>query len=207
MDQKPIPDIVVGRLPTYLRALQHMTEKGQSVTSSQELSENLGISAAQIRKDLSQFGEFGKQGKGYSIPFLVTKLRAILKVDRVWDTVIVGAGNLGRAIANYQGFINHGFRVKMIFDNDPNRIGTKIEGFTVQDVSQLVPLLQQHQVKIAILTVPAVSAQVVTNNLVRAGVRAILTYAPITLNVPPTVHVQYVDPVIYLQKMTYYVED
>lgn len=205
--EKTIPDIIVGRLPVYLQALEHMRSQGSDTTSSQELGSIIGISAAQIRKDLSQFGEFGKQGKGYSIPFLVAKLRAILKVNRVWDTVIVGAGNLGRAIANYQEFINHGFRVKMIFDNDPHRIGTKIEGFTVQDASLLVSILQQHQVKIAMLTVPAASAQEVTNNLVRAGIRAILTYAPIRLTVPPTVHVQYVDPVVYLQKMTYYLED
>ena len=204
--EKSIPDIIVGRLPIYLQALEHMHINGSDTTSSQELGEAIGISAAQIRKDLSQFGEFGKQGKGYSIPYLVDQLRAILKVDRIWETAVVGAGNLGRAIANYQGFINHGFRVAMIFDNDPQRIGTKIEGFTVQDMSQLIPIILQVGIKIAMLTVPASSAQVVTDNLVKAGIRAILTYAPITLSVPSFVHVQYVDPVIYLQKMTYYLE-
>ncbi|MBE0695709.1 MAG: redox-sensing transcriptional repressor Rex [Anaerolineaceae bacterium] len=204
--EKIIPDIIVSRLPIYLQALEHMHIQGSHTTSSQELGELIGISAAQIRKDLSQFGEFGKQGKGYSIPYLVDQLRAILKVNRIWETAVIGAGNLGRAIANYQGFVNHGFRVAMIFDNDPHRIGTKIENFTVQDTAQLIPVIKREQIKIAMLTVPASSAQGVTDNLVKAGIRALLTYAPITLSVPAFVHVQYVDPVIYLQKMTYYLE-
>lgn len=200
-----IPGIIVGRLPIYLQALEHMQNEGIQTTSSQELGEVIGISAAQIRKDLSQFGEFGKQGKGYSIPYLVEQLRSILKVDRIWDIAIIGAGNLGRAIAHYQSFINHGFRIAMIFDNDPERIGTQINEFTVQDMSEFVPIIQQAGIRIAILTVPASSAQAVTNDLVRAGIKAILNYAPITLSVPPDVRVQNVDPVIYLQKMTYYI--
>jgi redox-sensing transcriptional repressor len=205
--EKQIPDIIVGRLPIYLQALEHMHGQGTKTTSSQDLGKAIGISAAQIRKDLSQFGEFGKQGKGYSIPYLVDQLRAILKVNRVWDTVIVGAGNLGRAIANYQAFINHGFRVAMIFDNDPQRIGSQIEDFPVQDMHNLIPLVKKARIKIGMLTVPATSAQAVSGSLVEAGVKAILNYAPITLSVPPDVYVEYVDPVIYLQKMTYYLED
>lgn len=205
--EKQIPDIIVSRLPIYLQALEHMQAQGAHTTSSQELGEVIGISAAQIRKDLSQFGEFGKQGKGYNIPFLVEQLRSILKVNRVWETVLIGAGNLGRAIAHYQAFVNHGFRVAMIFDNDPARIGTNIQEFTVQDMADLVTLVKQAGIKIAMVTVPAASAQAVAGNLVKAGIRAILNYAPITLSVPPDVHVQYVDPVIYLQKMTYYLEE
>lgn len=201
-----IPEIIVGRLPVYLQALEHMQSQGILTTSSQELGEVIDISAAQIRKDLSQFGEFGKQGKGYHIPYLVEQLRAILHVDRVWDMVIVGAGNLGRAIANYQGFINHGFRVAMIFDNAPDRIGTKVADITVQDAANLISTVQSVGIRVAMLTVPASAAQVVTNDLVKAGIKSILNYAPITLAVPPDVHVQYVDPVIYLQRMTYYIE-
>src|SRR5512141_1193737 len=107
MNAEKIPDIIIGRLPVYLRALQRLSDKGIQTTSSQELGEIIGISAAQIRKDLSQFGEFGKQGRGYSVSYLVDQLRAILKVDRIWDMAVVGAGNLGRAIAHYQSFINH----------------------------------------------------------------------------------------------------
>ncbi len=201
-----IPEIIVGRLPVYLQALEHLLNQGMLTTSSQELGEIIGISAAQIRKDLSQFGEFGKQGKGYSIPYLVEQLRAILKVDRVWDMVVIGAGNLGHAIAHYQGFINHGFRVAMIFDNDPERIGTQVSNINVQDTTDMIPLIQKAGIKVAMLTVPATAAQLVTDDLVKAGIKSILNYAPITLSVPQDVHVQYVDPVIYLQKMTYYLE-
>lgn len=201
-----VPGIIVGRLPIYLQALEHMQRKGIQSTSSQELGEYIGISAAQIRKDLSQFGEFGKQGKGYSVEYLIEQLKSILKVDRVWDMVVIGAGNLGRAIANYSDFQKHGFRVAMIFDNDPQRIGEKIENFVVQDMENLVPLVQQAGIKIAMLTVPPSAAQSVTDSLVQAGIKSILNYAPISLNVPPGVHVQHVDPVIYLQRMAYYLE-
>jgi redox-sensing transcriptional repressor len=201
-----IPGIIVGRLPIYLQALEHMQRHGILTTSSQELGDLIGISAAQIRKDLSQFGEFGKQGKGYSISFLVEQLRGILKVNRIWDIAIIGAGNLGRAIAHYQSFINHGFRIAMIFDNDPERIGDQIQEFTVQDMEEFVPLIHQAGIRVAVLTVPASAAQSVTNDLIKAGIKAILNYAPITLSVPDDVRVQNVDPVIYLQKMTYYLE-
>lgn len=206
MEKISIPGIVVGRLPIYLQALEHMRAQGILTTSSQELGEVIGISAAQIRKDLSQFGEFGKQGKGYSISYLVEQLRGILKVDRVWDVAVIGAGNLGHAITRYQAFVNHGFRVAMIFDNDPNRINTRIENFVIQDMDNLIELIQQARIKIAMLTVPASAAQTVTDDLVKAGIKAILNYAPLTLSVPEDVHVQNVDPVIYLQRMTYYIE-
>jgi redox-sensing transcriptional repressor len=199
-----IPEIIVGRLPVYLQALEHMLNQGVLTTSSQELGEMIGISAAQIRKDLSQFGEFGKQGKGYSVPYLVEQLRSILKVDRVWEMIVVGAGNLGHAIAHYQGFVNHGFRVSMIFDNSPERVGTNVSTITVQDSANLVSAVQNAGIKVAMLTVPASQAQSVADQLIKAGIKCILNYAPITLSVPPDVHVQYVDPVIYLQKMTYY---
>jgi redox-sensing transcriptional repressor len=206
MENTTIPEIIVGRLPIYLQALQHMQREGIESTSSQELGEYIGISAAQIRKDLSQFGEFGKQGKGYSVEYLVEQLRLILKVDRVWDMVVIGAGNLGHAIARYADFSKHGFRVAMIFDNDPRRVGTRIEEFVVQDMAEMVPLVQQARLKIAMLTVPASEAQAVTDALVQAGIKSILNYAPISLSVPVDVHVQNVDPVIYLQRMAYYLE-
>ncbi|MBU2611193.1 MAG: redox-sensing transcriptional repressor Rex, partial [Chloroflexi bacterium] len=115
MVTKNIPNIIVSRLPVYLRALNNMQTQGQQTTSSQELGEFVSVSAAQIRKDLSQFGEFGKQGTGYNIAFLIKKLGEILKVDRVWDVAVIGMGDMGRAIARYQGFTNRGFRVAMVF--------------------------------------------------------------------------------------------
>jgi redox-sensing transcriptional repressor len=206
MEQSSTPDIVVGRLPLYLRALHHMAQEGRKVTSSQELGERLGISAAQIRKDLSQFGEFGKQGTGYDIEFLVGQLRQILKVDRVWDVVVVGAGDIGSAVARYQGFTDRGFRVTMVFDSDPAKVGAQVGPFTVQDSSRMIEAIQDEGVRVAMLAVPASQAQAVTDLLVKAGVCAILNYAPINLTVPEGVRVQYTDPVTHLQRMTYYIE-
>jgi redox-sensing transcriptional repressor len=204
MNVEKIPDIIIGRLPIYLRALQRMSEKGMKTTSSQELGEHVGISAAQIRKDISQFGEFGKQGTGYSIQFLMDKLREILKVDRLWDVVIVGAGDMGRALAHFQGFSNRGFHILMVFDNDKNKIGQKIGEFSIEDAANLVEKIKASGVKVAMLTVPASAAQDIADKLVQAGIKAILNYAPISLNVPDGVKVQYIDPSTHLQRMTYY---
>lgn len=203
-EEKVIPDIIVGRLPLYLRALQSMKNEGRQITSSQELGERLGISAAQIRKDLSQFGEFGKQGTGYAIDFLCTEIQKILKVDRVWDMAVVGAGDIGEAVARYQGFTNRGFRVAMVFDNDPTKVGTQKGDFVVQDSAGLAEKIREAGIKIAMIAVPASQAQEVADNLVEAGVGAILNYAPVSLTVPPEVRLQHIDPAIHLQRMTYY---
>ena len=206
MNAERIPDIIIGRLPVYLRALQRLSSKGIQTTSSQELGEIVGISAAQIRKDISQFGEFGKQGTGYSIPFLVERLQDILKVDRVWDVIVIGMGDIGHALARYNGFSNRGFRVTMVFDNDPVKIGQKVGEFEIYDTSTLAEKVKQNKVKIAMLTVPAPAAQEITDQLVKAGIKAILNYAPINLTVPGNVRVQYIDPVAHLQRMTYYLD-
>jgi redox-sensing transcriptional repressor len=204
MTPNEIPDIVVGRLPLYLRALQRMEAEGRQVTSSQELGERLGISAAQIRKDLSQFGEFGKQGTGYSIDYLSEQLRRILNVDRDWNIAVVGAGEIGSALVRYRGFANRGFCVVMIFDNAPEKIGAQIGDFVVQDIANLEEAIRKENVKIAMLAVPAAAAQEVTDHLVKAGIKSILNYAPLSITVPPEVRVQYIDPSVHLQRMTYY---
>lgn len=206
MEDKIVPNIVVGRLPLYLRTLQLMSQEGRRVTSSQELGEKLGISAAQIRKDLSQFGEFGKQGTGYNIDFLTDKLRHILQVNKVWDVAIVGIGDVGHALARYQGFTNRGFRIVMLFDNSPAKIGKHVDDFIVQDISSMVTQIRDANVQIAMLSVPVDQAQMVTNLLVDAGVKSILNYAPINITVVSGVRVQYIDPVLHLQRMTYYLE-
>ena len=206
MNANRIPDIIIGRLPVYLRALQQLSEKGMLTTSSQELGEIIGISAAQIRKDISQFGEFGKQGTGYSIPFLIERLRDILKVDRVWEVVIVGMGDIGHALARYNGFANRGFHISMVFDNDPQKVGQKVGEYEVFDTATLIEKVKQYKIKVAMLTVPASSAQEIADLLVKAGIKAILNYAPISLNVPPGVRVQHTDPVTHLQRMTYYLD-
>jgi redox-sensing transcriptional repressor len=206
MNKREIPDIIVSRLPVYLRALRRMQAQGQQTTSSQELGEQVGISAAQIRKDLSQFGEFGKQGTGYNIAFLVTKLREILQVEHVWDVALVGMGDMGHALARYQGFSDRGFRVAMVFDSDPVKIGRRAGEFVIRDAGEMVQAIREAGIKVAMVCVPASIAQEVTNQLVEAGVRAILNYAPISLSVPTGVRVQYLDPSIGLQRMTYYLE-
>jgi len=206
MNADKIPDIIIGRLPVYLRALQRMAENGMKTTSSQELGERVGISAAQIRKDVSQFGEFGKQGTGYSISFLIDKLREILNVNRMWDVAIIGAGDMGHALARYQGFTNRGFRVVMIFDNDPAKVGQKVGDFTIEDIAKLVDRIRSAKIKMAMITVPASAAQAVADKLIQAGVKAILNYAPISINVPDNVHVQHIDPATHLQRMTYYLD-
>lgn len=202
-----IPDIVIGRLPIYLRALTHMAEEGdKTTTSSHELGEKLGISSAQIRKDLSHFGEFGKQGTGYHIKYLLEQLRQILHLEREWRVVLVGAGYIGHALAHYQGFQYRGFAIKWIFDNDPDKIGRVMNDLKVRDVSRMAALIKREGVRIAILAVPTAAAQDTTDLLVDAGIKSILSYAPINLNVPPDVQVLYSDPVVELQRMTYYLE-
>ncbi len=204
MDKTDIPDIVVGRLPIYLRALSRMMAEGARVTSSQELGKKLGISSAQIRKDLSHFGEFGKQGTGYHIDFLIKKLREILKVDREWEVALVGVGDLGRALAHYAGFGNRGFRITLVFDADPAKIGTQLNRFEIYDVARAGSMIKERGLKLAMVAVPAEHAQKVADELVQAGVRGILNYAPINLVVPEGVRVQYIDPVTHLQRMTFY---
>lgn len=201
-----IPDIVIHRLPVYLRALDLMAVEGQSITSSQELGEKLGISSAQIRKDLSHFGEFGKQGTGYDVAYLRDQLQRILQVDEPWPVAVMGAGDLGTALAKYGGFTDRGFRVAAIFDVAPEKIGNRIRDLVVEDQGRLAERFQELGIQIAIVAVPASVAQGVADQLVEAGVRAILNYAPITLSVPPDVCIEYIDPVIGLQSMTYYLK-
>jgi redox-sensing transcriptional repressor len=204
MPSKSIPDIVVARLPLYLRALSEMQQQGKRFTSSQELGGWLGIGSAQIRKDLSHFGEFGKQGMGYSVEELQRRLRQILNIDAEWPIVIVGAGHIGRAVANYTGFSRRGFRVKAVFDNNDAVVGERIGEFTVQPLAELCTFVREAGVRVAMISVPAAVAQDVCDLLVAADIAAILNYAPISLNVPAGVRVENIDPVLHLQHMTYY---
>lgn len=199
-----IPDIVISRLPIYLRALERLAQEGHEVTSSLELGKRLGISSAQIRKDLSHFGGFGKQGTGYRIAFLSEQLRQVLKIEHEWEVALVGAGDLGNAIAHYKGFADRGFHIACIFDSDPSKIGKKINSFTIMPVDDIPRVIAARGIKIAMIAVPAEAAQGVADTLMSVGVKAILNYAPINLKTPSDVHVQYIDPVIHLQRMTFY---
>jgi redox-sensing transcriptional repressor len=203
-ETKPVPDIVIGRLPIYLRALNYLLAEGQTITASKDLAQRLGISSAQIRKDLSHFGEFGKQGMGYDIAHLRKQLRSILKADRVWNMALIGAGDLGHAIAHYAGWEGKGFRIICVFDNNPQKIGRNLGRFQICDIATLSERVKELDVEIAIVAVPAQAAQSVVDRLVEVGIGAILNYAPITVKVPEGVQVQYIDPVIHLQRMTYY---
>jgi redox-sensing transcriptional repressor len=203
--QESVPGIVIGRLPIYLRALAILEQEGREVTSSQELGKRLGISSAQIRKDLSHFGEFGKQGTGYRISFLQGKLKEILHLNQNWPIALIGFGDLGHALVQYNGFPQKGFYIQAVFDNDPEKVGkSTINGMIIQHPSELAETIRREGVKIAILAVPAGVAQKLAETLVKAGIRALLNYAPITLSLPPDVQVQNIDPVVHLQQMTYY---
>jgi redox-sensing transcriptional repressor len=202
-----IPEVVVERLPIYARALGQLAAQGREVVSSQDLGEQLGVTPAQIRKDLSYFGRFGKQGRGYNIRRLVDELRQILGLEREWTVVLVGVGHLGKAILSYGGFAPQGFNVVAAFDNDPSTIGQKLAGLRVQDVRDLPPTLAKQPAEIGIVAVPAAQAQGIIDLLVASGVQAILNYAPVAAHVPTGVHLRHIDPVLALQSMTFYVKD
>jgi redox-sensing transcriptional repressor len=201
-----IPEVVIDRLPLYARALSALDEQGREVVSSQELGELLGVTPAQIRKDLSYFGRFGKQGRGYNVKQLHQALREILGLTQEWPMVLVGVGRLGRAIVGYAGFIPQGFRIVEVFDADPKIIGSKVDGLTVHAVEKLPEVLRGRDIRIAIVAVPAESAQNVIDMLISCGVRAILNYAPIAPHVPQHVRIKDIDPVLALQSMTFYVK-
>ena len=199
-----VPEVVIQRLPQYLRALTILGRTGQEVISSQQLGELLQVTPAQIRKDLSYFGRFGKQGRGYNIRHLLERLRHILGLERTWNVAVVGVGRLGRAIISYQGFPPEGFRVVCAFDADPRLIGEQAGGLTIHDISDIREVLRGEAVQIAIVSVPADEAQGGIDQLVDAGIMSILSYAPMSAHVPPHVHIRSVDPVLELQSMTYY---
>lgn len=198
------PDIVIGRLPMYLRALEAMLADDIDITSSYALGKRLGISSAQIRKDLSHFGDFGKQGTGYDIRYLVEQLRIILQLNQEWEVVVIGAGHVGQALVYYPGFADSGFKIVGMFDVDPEKIGEEHNGIKVQALNDMVPIIKRDGIRIAMITTPADAAQEIAESLIDAGIISILSYAPLPLNVPDDIHVQYVDPISKLQHMTYY---
>lgn len=201
-----IPEVVINRLPVYARALNELANRGESVVSSQALGELLDVTPAQIRKDLSYFGRFGKQGRGYNVNSLLSKLREILGIDRQWRLILVGVGRLGQAIAEYGGFGPQGFELAAAFDANPAVVGRELGGVTVQQIDQMEDWLRENRVDIGIVAVPAADAQGVVDRLVGGGVRAILNYAPITAHVPRDVTIRHIDPVLAMQSMTFYIK-
>lgn len=201
-----IPEVVINRLPLYARALAELAERGETVVSSQTLGEMLEVTPAQIRKDLSYFGRFGKQGRGYHVQTLLSKLREILGLDRQWRVIVVGVGRLGQAIVEYGGFEPQGFVIVAAFDANPDLVGKQVGRISIRHVDELESFLREQPVDIAIVAVPASAAQEVIDRLVASGVRAILNYAPTTPHVPPDVSIRNVDPVIAMQSMTYHLK-
>jgi redox-sensing transcriptional repressor len=199
-----VPEVVVARLPQYVRILKQLLDDGIQVANSQQLGEKLQVTPAQIRKDLSYFGRFGKQGRGYSVQHLLDELRQILGLNDDWNVVIVGMGRLGKAILSYPGFTPDGFHLVAALDNDPTLIGEYVGGLTIRSSEELNQVVSRHQINIAIVAVPSMHTQAVIDRLVECGVRAILNYAPIAPQVPEGVKIRNIDPVLSLQSMTYY---
>ncbi|MBK9710656.1 MAG: redox-sensing transcriptional repressor Rex [Kouleothrix sp.] len=198
------PDVVIRRLPLYARSLRYLLQEDIRSVSSQELGERINVTAAQIRKDLSYFGEFGKQGIGYDVEKLLHQIERILGLNQEWPVALVGIGHLGEAIARYEGFRSQGIRIAALFDSNLSKIGTEINGLTIMNDEQIERVLREQSVRLAIIAVPASRAQEVADVLVTAGVRAILNYAPVVIQVPETVWVRHIDPVAVLHSMTYY---
>ena len=201
-----VPEVVVLRLPLYIRELTDMMKLGTKVVSSQQLGERLQMTPAQIRKDLSYFGKFGKQGRGYPISYLINQLRNVLGLEKEWNCCIIGVGRLGRAVISYPGFTPEGFNIRAAFDDDFGLVGQTVGGLYVQPIKDLEKTIRDKNISIGIVTVPAPNAQGVIDRLVDAGLKSILNYAPIGLHIPPGVHIRHVDPLLSLQSMTYYLK-
>ncbi len=207
MSTAQIPGVVVLRLPLYVRALTQLLGQGDSVVSSHQLGSLLQMTPAQVRKDLSYFGRFGKQGRGYNVKSLRDELRQILGLDKTWTACLIGVGRLGQAIINYPGFVPEGFHIVSAFDRDPDQVGSDIGGLTVRPMSEMDETLRTRHISIAIVAVPAAEAQSVIDLLVETGVAGILNYAPIAPQVPMSVVIRNIDPVLSLQSMTFYLLD
>lgn len=198
------PDVVVRRLPLYARTLAYLQQEGVKSVSSQELGARINVTAAQIRKDLSYFGQLGKQGIGYKVDELLHHINRILGLSQDWNVVLVGVGHLGQAIARYSGFSEKGIHIVGLFDTDPKKIGNELVGLSIQHVNLISDVVREHNVRMAIVAVAAEQAQEVVDMLVKAGVEAILNYAPVIVQIPEGVWVRHIDPVSLLHSMTYY---
>ncbi|AEX84808.1 redox-sensing transcriptional repressor rex [Marinitoga sp. 1135] len=204
MKNPKIPKPTIKRLAIYYRCLENKESAGIKKTSSKDLAESLGIKASQIRKDLSYFGEFGKRGVGYDIPKLMKSIKNILGLHRRWNVAIIGVGNLGSAIANYTGLEQNGFFIKAAFDKDKKKIGTQIAaGVLVYDIKELKKVCSEKNIEIAILSVPGKTAQKVADQLVETGIKGILNFTPIALQLPENIAVENVDFTVSLKALTY----
>jgi redox-sensing transcriptional repressor len=200
---KRIADSTVRRLSMYLRYLEDLDTQGQETASSDELAHLCGTTPAQVRKDLSFFGSFGKRGLGYPVHELTAHLREILGLEREWKVVIIGAGKIGAALANYRGFRQRGFRIAGVYDNDPKKIGQPWGEAIVHDMADLVQDIRREEAPIAVLAIPSEDAQDVVDRLVGAGIRAILNFAPAQITVPPHVSLKSVNMAMELEGLSF----
>lgn len=198
-----IAESTIRRLSLYLRFLEEFEQGGISTVSSEELAQRGGTTSAQVRKDLSFFGSFGKRGLGYDVHELAERLRQIMGLGREWKVIIIGAGKIGTALAAYRGFRERGFSVIAVYDSSPDKIGGKVDGFTVRDIRNLSRDAQREKPDIAVLTIPAEGAQEVVDRLVASGIRAVLSFAPAQLQVPPTVALKNMNMAMELESLSF----
>jgi redox-sensing transcriptional repressor len=202
-----IPEATIARLPLYLRVLYACAEQGIATVSSEELAAAAGVNSAKLRKDLSHLGSYGTRGVGYDVDYLVYQVSRELGLTQDWPVVIIGAGNLGRALANYGGFASRGFRIAAVLDADASMIGTEIAvGHVVESVDQMESVVTEHAVSIGVIATPAAAAQSVCDRLIAAGVTSILNFAPVVLSVPAGVDVRKVDLSIELQILAFHAQ-
>jgi redox-sensing transcriptional repressor len=199
-----IPEATVARLPVYLRSLVELAEAKTATISSERLAEMAGVNAAKVRKDLSYLGSYGTRGVGYDVEYLMFQMSRALGLTHDWPVVIVGIGNLGQALANYGGFGERGFPVVALVDADPGKVGTRIGDLEVEPLSDLPAIVAERDIAIGIVATPAVVAQEVADELVAAGVRSVLNFAPTVITVPPEASLRKVDLAVELQILSFY---
>lgn len=200
---RDVPPVVVSRLSLYLRELQHLVRQGRATVSSSQLGKLLGVTDAQVRKDLAYFGHFGHPGIGYRCDELIAEIRHILGIDREWVVTMVGVGNMGRALLRYKGFTAQGFRIVAAFDLDSRIVGSRIEGIPVYDPRELAQVVRQQHIQLGMITVPATQAQQVADELVAAGIVGIVNFAPVTLSLPKDIGLVGVDLTTELEQLAF----
>lgn len=203
MENKEISQAVIGRLPRYFRYLGELKDEGIERISSQELSDIMKVTASQIRQDFNNFGGFGQQGYGYKVEYLYEEIGKILGLDKTHNLIIIGAGNLGQALANYMNFERRGFIFKGMFDNNPALYGKKIRDLEVRPMEEMELFVKENNIDIAVLTIPKNSARSVAEKLVQNGIRGIWNFAHVDLNVPKDIQVENVHLSDSLMKLTY----
>ncbi len=203
MTSPRISDSTVRRLSVYLRLLRELTEEGREIVSSRELAERSGTTSAQVRKDLSLFGSFGKRGRGYTVAELEASLRRILGLGRRWQVGLVGVGKIGSALLGYEDLTRRGFDIVAAFDNDPDKVGTTVFGVEVTAMAELEPVVRERDVEMAIVATPPEAAQEVTDRLVEAGVSGLLNFAPVKLDTPDGMAVRSMDVALEMEGLSF----